>query len=263
MGKEMEHSQEQGNLWGAQAWDWTYLFEPMSKPLWTAMLDSANVQAGTEFIDLGCGGGGASLLAAQRGAHVSGLDAADALIQIAHKRLPRGDFRVGDLESLPFNDNRFDVTFSSLSLMFANNWATALSEMKRVTSSGERVTIGIWGVPEDCEYRHILKAIANTLPFLPTGSGPFALSERNLLENMMITAGLEILERGDVSVPFQFSDFETMWRTVNSVGPMQAAKQLVSEETLKTAILQATQPFQADNGNILFNNRLKYVTAVA
>ncbi len=253
----------QGELWGEKAQDWTYLFEPMSKPLWVAMLDSAGVQDGTRFADLGCGGGGASILAAQRGAQVSGLDAAEALIAIARKRLAAGDFRVGDLELLPFDDDSFDVAFSSFSLMFVGDMGEALSEMKRVTSPEGRITIGIWGAPKDCEYRHILKAIASTLPSPPVGKGPFALSEGNLLESMMKATGLKFLESGDVSAPFRFKDFETMLRVVGSVGPMQSARKLVSDEVLETAILQAAKSYQSDRGEIVFNNRFRYVTAIA
>lgn len=253
----------QGELWGKKAHDWAYLFEPMSKPLWLAMLDSADVQDGTRFADLGCGGGGASILAARRGAQVSGLDAAGALIAIARERLAIGDFRVGDLEALAFDDDSFDVTFSSLSLMFVGDMGAALSEMKRVTSPGGRITVGVWGAPEDCDYRHILKAIAGTLPSPPAGKGPFALSQRNLLESMMETAGLKLLDGGDVSAPFRFTDAETMLRIVGSAGPIQSAKRLVSEGDLETAILQAAQPYQSDSGEIVFNNRFRYVTAIA
>ena len=83
-------------FWGAKARDWAELFEPMGTPLWEAMLDSTAVGRGTRLLDLGCGGGGASVLAAERGAQVAGLDAAQALIDIARKRVPKGDFRVGD-----------------------------------------------------------------------------------------------------------------------------------------------------------------------
>ena len=139
----------------------------------------------------------------------------------------------------------------------------ALSEMKRVTSPEGRITIGIWGAPKDCEYRHILKAIASTLPSPPVGNGPFALSEGNLLESMMKAAGLKFLESGDVRAPFRFKDFETMLRVVGSVGPMQSARKLVSDEVLETAILRAAKPYQSDSGEIVFNNRFRYVTAIA
>jgi SAM-dependent methyltransferase len=257
----MGSSELQGKHWGAKAWDWAYLFEPMSKPLWAAMLDSANVRNGTRFVDLGCGGGGASHLAARRGAQVSGLDAADALIQIARTRVPEGDFHTGDLEATGFDDGIFDVTFTSLSLMFAGDFSAAIAEMKRITSVGGLVTVGVWGAPEDCEYRHILDAIASVLPPPSTGRGVFALSDRGRLEAMMKTAGLTLLDHGDVNAPFRFKDLETMWRLVSSAGPVQAAIQTGSGNRLKSSVLQAARPFQRDGGEILMNNRLRYVTA--
>ena len=185
----MGSSEIQGKLWGAAAKDWAELFEPMSKPIWAAMLNSTKVKQETRFLDLGCGGGGASVLANERGAQVTGLDAAEALIKIARDRVPKGNFRVGDLEELPFDDNSFDVAFASMSIMFATNPSVALKEMGRVIVSGGRVTVGIWGKPEDCEYRHVLKAMADTLPSPPPGKGPFALSGDGELEEMMEGVG--------------------------------------------------------------------------
>jgi len=257
----MGSSEVQGTLWGKAAKDWAELFEPMSKPIWVAMLDSAGVNNGTRFLDLGCGGGGSSMLANERGAQVSGVDAAKALITIAHERVPDGDFRVGDLEELPYEDQSFDVAFASMSIMFAANPSIALREMGRVIVSGGRVAVGIWGKPEDCEYRHVLKAVADTLPSPPSGKGPFALSGDGILEEMLESAELKIIDSGLVNAPFQFKDFDEMWKIVSSAGPLQAARQVVSDKKLKKAIIQVAEPFQSDNGEILFNNHFRYVTA--
>lgn len=258
----MSTAETQGNLWDAAAQDWAELFEPMSSPLWVAMLNSADVIQGAQFLDLGCGGGGGSVLAAKQGARVSGLDAARALIEIARKRLPDADFRIGDLEELPYADNTFDVTFASMSIMFAANPLAALREMKRVTIPRGRVTIGIWGKPEDCEYRHILKAVADTMPSPPQGKGPFALSGIGVLEDMMETAGIKVVDFGEADAPFLFADFQIMWRIITSAGPIQLAKQLVSERDLQAALIQATKPFQTAKGSILLHNRFRFVTAV-
>jgi len=53
-----------------------------------------------------------------------------------------------------------------------------------------------------------------------------------------------------------------MWKTVSSAGPFQSAMQVISEQKLKSAVTQAAEPFLADNGEILINNRFRYVTAV-
>ena len=257
----MGSSESQGKLWGAAAEDWASLFEPLSKPIWVAMLDATAVGRGTRFLDLGCGGGGATILAFERGAHVSGLDAAANLIAIAQKRMPSGDFRVGDLEALPYEDGCFDVTFASMSIMFATNPSAALREMKRVTTMGGHVAIGIWGQPADCEYRHILKAVADTLPTPPRGPGPFALSKRGIMEELMQAVGLKVLVDDEVDAPFQFSDFEQMWRIVSSAGPVQSAIQLSSAQKVRDAIIEAARPFQTDNGDILLHNRFRYIAA--
>jgi ubiquinone/menaquinone biosynthesis C-methylase UbiE len=126
----MGSSATQGELWGAAAQDWAELQEPLHKPVWQAMLDAAKVGQGTRFLDAGCGGGGASVLAAQRGAHVSGLDASEALIAIARERVPQGDFRVGDLEALPYGENAFDAVIAALSVQYADDPIAALRELK-------------------------------------------------------------------------------------------------------------------------------------
>src|SRR4051794_27044462 len=91
-----------GALWGAEAETWARLGEISNRPLWIAMLDAAAVGPGTRCLDAGCGAGGASLLAAERGAQVSGLDASAPLITVARRRLPSGEFRVGELERSPY-----------------------------------------------------------------------------------------------------------------------------------------------------------------
>lgn len=257
----MGTSEIQGNLWGAEAQGWAKLFEPMSSPLWLSMLDATQVQENTRFLDLGCGGGGASVLANKRGAKVTGLDAAPPLIKIASRRLPKAQFFVGDMEALPFDNDCFDVSFASLSIMFTSNPNRAIAEMKRVTSPGGFIAVGIWGKPEDCDYRYVLKAIVDTLPCPSEGNGPFALSQDEVLESIFRNAGLDKLQSAEVSAPFEFENFDIMWCAVNSVGPVQAARQRVSEERLKTAVCQASKPFVQASGSILFQNRLRHVTA--
>ncbi len=84
----MGSSEIQGELWGRAPVDWAELMEPVHKPLWEAMLDATQVGEGTDFLDVGCGGGGASILAADRGAQISGLDASEPLLDVARQAGP-------------------------------------------------------------------------------------------------------------------------------------------------------------------------------
>src|SRR5262245_58237098 len=147
----------QGELWGAAAADWSEIQEPTVAPLWAALLDALGVAAHTRLLDAGCGAGGACALAAQRGATISGLDAAPALIAIARERVPAGDFRTGDLEELPYADGAFDAVLAANSIQYAGEPVGALRELRRVCAAGGRVLVATWGAPEDCEMRAVFK----------------------------------------------------------------------------------------------------------
>ena len=71
-------------------------------PVYGHVLDRAQIGPGTSVLDCGCGAGRFAQMAANRGASVSGIDAAGKLVEIAAERTPGGDFRVGDLEALPW-----------------------------------------------------------------------------------------------------------------------------------------------------------------
>jgi ubiquinone/menaquinone biosynthesis C-methylase UbiE len=103
---------ESGLAWGERAADWAYLVEPHARRVNDALFDRAHVSPGTRLLDIACGSGYAASVAAGRGAEVCGLDASEALIAIARARTPAGEFRVGDMFALPFEDGCFDVAMS-------------------------------------------------------------------------------------------------------------------------------------------------------
>src|SRR4051794_26386448 len=94
----------QGELWGARAVDWARLQEPRQRTLYRAAFDALSLGAGTRVLDVGCGSGLALREAADRGAEVAGLDASEALVDIARRRAPGVEIVVGELEDLPFAD---------------------------------------------------------------------------------------------------------------------------------------------------------------
>ncbi len=259
----MGSSTTQGELWGAAARDWAELQEPKHVPVWEAMLDAAKVGQGTHFFDAGCGGAGASVLAAQRGAHVSGLDASEALIAIARERVPLGDFRVGDLEALPYRENAFGAVIAALSVQYAADPIAALRELKRVCAPEGHLVISTWGLPEHCEQRVVFKAVRDTLPSPPSGGGPFALSGSGALESLVEQAGWKVVGSSEVDCPFEYKDLATHWQAQRSGGPVQSAIRAVGEERLRVAVEQAVEPYRTSTGGVRLENRFRYVTATA
>ena len=144
----MGTSQMMGELWGAKAVDWTELGEPVSRPAFEAAFTRTGIGPGTRLLDLGCGAGGAMVLARSLGAEVTGLDASSELVRVARSRLPGVRVEVGDLEELPFQDAGFDVVTGFNSFQFAGDIPRALREAQRVCRPGGAVLMCVWGPRE-------------------------------------------------------------------------------------------------------------------
>jgi SAM-dependent methyltransferase len=211
------------------------------------MLDATAVGQGTRLLDVGCGAGGASVLAAELGAQVTGLDAAEGMIAYAQKRLPDADFHVGDMADLPFENNSFDVVFAANSVQYSADRVAALQELARVCKPGGHVVTGLFGPPEKVAYRHIFQAVRDILPEPPAGKGPFELSAPGKLVALFEEASLNVSAQGDINTPTIFPNLESYLRGVMSGSPVQAALQVVDNEQLRAALTKAAKPFLLDD----------------
>ena len=153
-----ETARKQGALWGAEARDWTEIQERTAPLLWRAALDAAGVGSGTRLLDAGCGAGGASVAARERGAIVSGCDASEPLLAIARERLPDADLRLGELENLPFPDRAFDVVLAINCMQFTRDPLRAAQDLVRVTGPAARIVVVVWSI-DQCEQRQIFDAV--------------------------------------------------------------------------------------------------------
>jgi SAM-dependent methyltransferase len=250
----------QGQLWSRAAHDWAELQEPTALPLWEAMLDATMIGPGTHVLDAGCGAGGASVLAVGRGAYVNGLDAAEALLTIARRRVPDGDFHLGDLEMLPYPDATFEAILVADVLPYVANRAGALRQVRRVCVPGGRVALAIWGRPEECEQYAIVRALRQILP-TPLGEEPFSLSAPGVLDMLIAENGLRVVDDGSVVCPAEYPDEEVACQALVATGPMQAALRVIGAQQLTAVVLTAIAPFRTRSGGVRLVNRFRYITA--
>ncbi len=236
-------------LWGARATDWATIQEGTCRPVYLAVFDRVGLGSETAYLDAGCGAGMASQIAAERGASVAGLDAADNLLAIARERVPNADFRVGELESLPFPDNTFDLVTGFNSFQYAGNAIVALTEAKRVARRDATVVIMTWGEPDGMEAASLLAALRPLLPPPPPGAGgPFALSDESALRAFATAAGLAPTEVIDVDSPWQYPDLATALRGLKSSGVGVRAIENSSEDAVDSANSKALEPFRQSDG---------------
>src|SRR5688500_16775452 len=97
--------------------------------------DTAHIQLGQRVLDVACGTGVLARAAADRagaGGSVTGLDINEGMLAVAAQKAPHIDWRQGQAEALPFEDGTFDAVVSQFGLMFFDDRAAAIREMRRV-----------------------------------------------------------------------------------------------------------------------------------
>lgn len=257
----MGTAQMQGEIWGARARDWADVQEGVAIPLYEEVLRKTRIGAGQSVLDIGCGSGIFCEMAARLGAQVSGIDAAEALIAIARERVPDGDFRVGEMEVLPYEDRAFDVVTGFSSFQFAANPAQALREASRISRTGT-VVMAVFGKPEDSEATAYITAMGSLLPPPPPGApGPFALSADGALEALAHQAGLTPRLSETVACPWIYPDESTALRGLLASGPAIRAIQIKGEDVVRATILSALAPFKTRSGGYHLSNSFRYMIA--
>ena len=202
------------------------------------------------------------LIASQRAARVSGLDAAENLLTIARARVPSGDFRLGELEDLPFPEGLFDLVTGFNSFQYAANPAAALSEARRIAKPSGRVVVMTWGSPEGMEAASLVAALKPLLPPPPPGApGPFALSDEAALRAFAASAGLRPLEVRDVSCSWVYPDLATALRGLGSSGVAVRAAENSSEESVSQAHTVALKPFCGADGSYRIGASFRWLLA--
>jgi SAM-dependent methyltransferase len=206
----------------------------------------------------------AAHIAATRGAKVSGFDAADALLAIARERVPAGDFRLADLEDVPFGDATFDVVTGFNSFQFAGDPVRALGEARRVTKPGGKVVVMTWGEPEGMEAAAIVASLRSLLPPPPPGApGPFALSEAMKLRAFAEAAGLTVEDVVDVDSPWSYRDESTALRGLASSGVAARAAALSGAEAVNAAHRAALAPFRQADGSFRIGAKCRFLVGRA
>jgi SAM-dependent methyltransferase len=255
----------QGPVWGARARDWAEVQQGIQRPMFAAVLERTGVTTGSDLLDVGCGAGLLGAMAAERGACVTGIDAAPQMVEIAAEETPGADFRVGDMEALPYDDDSFDVITGINSFQFVANPVRAAKEAKRVVRCGGQVVMATWGKPEQCETARVLAALrpADAPPSPTRYWGPFALSQDGALASLAGQAGLKPVLEEDVDVPFDYPDLTTALRGLLSAGPTVVFMRSLGEEQVRRQVTAALEPFQTSSGGYHMRNTFRFLLAQA
>ena len=118
--------------------------------------------SGKRVLEIGVGMGADFVRWAQAGAQVTGIDLTERAASLARRRLAQrglpGEVRVGDAETLPFDEASFDVVYSWGVLHHTPHPDKALAEALRVLAPGGRLKVMLY-------HRHSWVALAAWMRF--------------------------------------------------------------------------------------------------
>ena len=159
------------------------------------------LEAGMSLLDCGCGPGALTFGLAEAVApgRAVGVDLEPGMIEsanrIADDDYPNLEFRVGDINDLPFEDDEFDVVFSSAVTEHLPDPIPALRELRRVTKPGGLTAV----IRTEWTFPFIVPECAALSRFLDLFEGGFrrqggSLNRGRYIRSDMMEAGFEIVE---------------------------------------------------------------------
>jgi SAM-dependent methyltransferase len=256
-------AQRWGVLWGARPADWA-LSEDQQTPTYEAALARVGLQPGQAVLDIACGVGAFLQLVSERGALAFGLDASAALIDFARRRLPEADLRVGEMESLPYRDDTFDLITGFNSFFFANDIIAALREAGRVAKPGAPVVIQVWGPHESNDLEAMKEIVRPFMPPRPANAPPEPdYSTPGVLEDLAAQAGLTPEQSFDSTWAFNYGDDEMLGRALVAPGGIARLVGPDREEELKAAIGTRLAHHRTSDGSYRLQNRYHFLIARA
>ncbi|GAA2226718.1 MULTISPECIES: methyltransferase domain-containing protein [Streptomyces] len=259
----------------ARARDWSEIQERMLVPLYEAVYERLEVGPATRLLGLGCGSGLSLLMAAARGAAVTGVDASPERMALARERLlpeasgtrARPDTRLVDGSprdaAQPGAPGYTLVTaFEPIGCLAGDSEGLSglLAEATPLARRGAAVVLAGWGPPERCATASVMRVATKLAEPLRT-SGAWRPACRDDLEDVAQRAGLRPDGSGRVACPFGYADVDSAVRGLKSTGLFDAAMTATDQVQVDKELAEALHPHQRQDGTVWMPNVFRYLIA--
>jgi SAM-dependent methyltransferase len=192
---------DEGAYWATHA-DY---FDRSALPYHQRLLAAAAIADGERVLDIGCGTGQTTLLAARAATNGSalGVDLSSQMLAHARRRaanegIDNASFEQADAQIHWFEPHTFDVAISNTGATFFGDLVAGLANIARALRPGGRLVLLTWQPPAENEWiREFTGALAaeRDLPGPPPDApSPFALSDPDRVRSTLTHAGFTDIE---------------------------------------------------------------------
>jgi ubiquinone/menaquinone biosynthesis C-methylase UbiE len=160
------------------------------------LVDLAKIELGHDMLDVCCGTGvlaRAAKLEAGPSGQVTGLDPSEKMLESARRKSEGIDWKQGEVDALPFENNQFDRVMCQFSLMFIPCRIATIKEMLRVCKPDGRVVLAVWAPMNHSKAYCALIDLIKRHAGLRTAwkvSSPWSLGTPGTMDALLLTTGV-------------------------------------------------------------------------
>lgn len=270
-------NQQQSEFWNGDAGERWVTFsdrlDAMLGPFADLILEASNIKPDETVLDIGCGGGALSLLAAEAAQSVLGVDISKPLIELAEKRaagLAQINFHCEDAATISLDEKR-DVVISRFGVMFFSDPVRAFTNIRKQVKPNGRMVFACWQSPMKNLWAGA--PLEAAMPFFktpptppePRAPGPFAFAEAEYLTDTLIDAGwkaVELTDRtGKIRLPGE--DAQETAAFMMEMGPLSKIMkdQGLDEKRVQPALIEKLNHAANDDGTVDMQASVRIVKA--
>jgi SAM-dependent methyltransferase len=256
-----EQAEDWNGAWGREFVEQRERHERMLGRLWARLLAAAAIQDGDHVLDVGCGCGETTVLAARAagsghalGADFSGVQVAEARRLAAADGVANVRFEVVDAQVHPFGAGVFNVVLSSFGVMYFDDLAAAFGNLRTALRRGGRLAFACWRTRAEnpAFTAGFAEAVAELgLREMPEPGAAFSLASTGRVSALLSGAGFGGIEFAKVDEPMLIGrdvDDVLEYQRAYSTAAILPGLSLVQADTLTRLARDRLMAYAAPDG---------------